>query len=194
MIGMNYSFHSREWSRWDLREANPGFQYLVVWIKGWAEGTSWFGWEREKFNAWVWGNKTIAPEPVHFEDMPIAYRSEIYRPVLISNIFNRTENGQLLTTEWYGYIDGWEQGRMVTGESNAWNGFLIYQVPVDANLQDIRIAGWFGYFGTAWWNLQAREFEQNSLELERQRQEAEIQQQIWSGLRHSDRISERMRA
>ena len=43
---------------------------------------------------------------------------------------------------------------MIPGTSNAWNGYLIYQVPATFTIEKMQIAGWFGYYGTAWWNLQ----------------------------------------
>lgn len=197
LIGGNYTYHSREWNTWEKRYAAAGSQYLIVWIKGWLDpvsGTTWIGWAPERFNAWVWGNRTIKPEPVQMEDMPIAWKSERYRPVMIAEAGNRTmPDGTILTTEWYSW-ELWNQ-RIRMEPGNPWDGFVLYQVPVEATLDDIQIGGWFGYYGTAWWNLKDRFVEQvDSIENQRIQQQNAIVDEIRKGIRLSDRPRDRARA
>ena len=122
LIGTNYTFHSKEWNSWEVEDAAAGSQYLIVWVRGWLDEdsrTSWIGWGPERFNAWVWSNQTIAPEPVRLEDMPITYKSEKYRPAMIGESFNRTDGiGEILTSEWYGWNLWDELDRMTIGYSN----------------------------------------------------------------------------
>lgn len=194
LIGTNYTYHSRNWNTWEVQDAAAEYQYLIVWVRGWSEGTTWLGWGRDRFSAWVWGNLTIQPEPVHLEDLPVRYGSEKYRPVLIKDLFNRVENGDQLTTEWYGWKDGYQRYRMEPGISNADDGILIYQVPAAATPEDIQIAGWFGYYGTAVWNLKDKEIQQDSLENERLQELEVITLQRAAGIRISDRTLDRRRA
>ena len=77
---------------------------------------------------------------------------------------NRTSyKGFTYSQDAYGYNDGLEMNRMVPGMSNAWNGYIIYQVPSTFTIEDMQIAGWFGYYGTAWWNLKPRVVTQNKI-------------------------------
>ena len=57
----------------------------------------------------------------------------------------------------YGWRDGYAQPRIEPGRSNAWSGWITYQVPEKAELRDIQVAGWFMNYGTAYWNLVPRE-------------------------------------
>jgi hypothetical protein len=44
-------------------------------------------------------------------------------------------------------------GFLRMGKSNAWDGYLIYQVPKDATDRDMKMLGAFNGFGDAWWYL-----------------------------------------
>jgi hypothetical protein len=46
-----------------------------------------------------------------------------------------------------------ETGYLRMGESNAWDGYIIYQVPKEATESDLVVSGDFGGFGSAWWEL-----------------------------------------
>lgn len=195
LIGLNYSYYSPAWGQWFTREAAPGSQYLAVWIRGWSEGTTCWGYGPDRFNVWTWGNRTIVPEPVHLEDVAVKIGSGRFRPVVIHELENRTlPNGTILTTEWFGWEDGQELTRIEPGSSNAWDGVILYQVPVAAGPEDLRVAGWFGYYGTPVWYLTPHEIIQKSFEAWQKEQQNELIQQKAIGLRTSDRQRERMRA
>ena len=57
----------------------------------------------------------------------------------------------------YGWRDGFQQPHIEPGQSNAWSGWIKYQVPDRATLEDIQVAGWFLNYGTAYWNLVPRQ-------------------------------------
>lgn len=40
------------------------------------------------------------------------------------------------------------------GKSNAWDGYLIYQVDKEATAKDLIVTGGFASFGNAWWQLE----------------------------------------
>ena len=44
-------------------------------------------------------------------------------------------------------------GFLRMGSSNAWDGYLIYQVPKGATEKDLIVTGSFNAFGDAWWYL-----------------------------------------
>jgi hypothetical protein len=41
------------------------------------------------------------------------------------------------------------------GASNAWDGYIIYQVPKTASEKDLLVSASFDSFGSAWWYLHA---------------------------------------
>lgn len=188
IIGRNYTYYSPAWGSWFVQESRPGYQYLAVWVRGWSDGTTGWGYGPDRFRAWVWGNRTISPEPVHLNDLRIRLGSDRYRPVVIRELEGRpTEAGKPVATEWYGWKDGRELERMESGISNAWDGLILYQIPAAAGSADIRIAGWFGsYYGTAIWYLTEREILQDSPEVWQQRQREILVSEIKESIRLGD--------
>ncbi|MFA4859164.1 hypothetical protein [Methanoregula sp.] len=189
-LGSNYTYWSKAWGKWEKHYATPGTRFIAVWVNGWTEGTTWIGWGPDRFNMWIWGNTTIKPLPTHLQDMPITYGSERYRPVVIAELENRTrQDGSWLPSEWYGFKDGQELDRAEPGLSNSVNGFILYEVPVIAKIPDLRVAGWFGYYGTAIWYLTPQKIIQNSFERIQADDIKLIQVQKEIGLRVSDSIT-----
>jgi hypothetical protein len=189
-LGSNYTYHSKDWGQNFNQSADPGKKFIAVWIRGIGEGTTWIGWGADRFNLWLYGNTTIKPEATHLEDLPIRYGSENYRPAVILNLENRTNpDGSWLSDEWYGWKDGHELDRLEPGKSNAFDGFIIYQVPLQTNPEDLRLAGWFGFYGTAIWYLSPHDILQESPEKNRIIDISLIEIQKQMGLRISDRIS-----
>jgi hypothetical protein len=93
-----------------------------------------------------------------------------YLPVVITQLENlkaTNERGQL-TIERFGWKDENEMDRMEPGYSNRYDGVILFQVPNGTRPEDIRIAGWFGYWGTAVWHLVNTEIDQESVERYRQ--------------------------
>ena len=89
-----------------------------------------------------------------------------YQPAVIwetAYAVARNERGRL-TGERYGWKDQNEMGRMEPGRSNAFDGYLIFQVGKDVEPEDIRIAGNFWSFGLGIWHLTETEIDQESVE------------------------------
>lgn len=189
-LGKNYTYRSKFWGKWFQQSAHPGKKYYVIWVRGWTEGTTWIGWGPDRFNLWLWGNTTIKPLPTHMEDMPIKYKSEKYLPVVIAELEHRNgPDGLLLSTEWYGWRDGKELDRTEPGRSNAFDGVILYEVPDAATPEEIRICGWFGFYGYGLWYLTPHTITQNSWERAKFADEQLIKMQKKIGLRLSDSIS-----
>ena len=154
----SYEYRSDAWGQWWTATPSPGKKFVFVWLVGYSEGTSWYGWGADRFTLWHDG-EMIKPEPVWFSDLGRVSRGTSFStsvpPRTIRYIENRSSyKGFTYSQDAYGYYDGLEMNRMIPGTSNAWNGYLIYQVPATFTIEKMQIAGWFGYYGTAWWNLQ----------------------------------------
>jgi len=188
VLGDNYTYYSPAWGRWDVREAGPGFQYLAIWVRAWSAGTTTWGYGPERFFIWAWGNLTIAPEPVHLADLPVRLGADHARPVVVRELQDRTRiDGSLLPAEWYGWRDGQELTRLEPGASNAWVGVVLYRIPNNAAMADLRACGWFGWYGTAIWYLMPREVVQTSWESYREAEIQTLSEETRTGLRTSDR-------
>lgn len=188
----NYSYHSESWNSWDVQEPTPGNQYLLIRICGWSEGTTWWGWGRDRFNVWVYGN-TIPPEPVQLVDVLKVKRGLSWSMVLPPRTIAGLENvsaypGFTWSGDVYGYQEGLEMNRMVPGKSNAWIGYLLYQVPAKANLSDIQVSGNF-YNHRAYWNLEKKDYVQQNEEWKQEVSSILIVDQVLHGLRTSDHMT-----
>jgi hypothetical protein len=197
MIGKNYTYYSPAWATWYQKDAPPGKSYLAVWVRGWSEGTTWYGWGKERFNVWVWGNTTVSPEPVQMQDLDIGKKGSGRRlPVVIKELENRTATYDrgVLTTERYAWKDETELTRMEPGRSNAYDGVILYLVNSTAGPEDLRVAGWFGYWGTGIWHLSNVTIDQQSIEKQIAIDNEQIASEKARGERLSDRQSGREKA
>jgi hypothetical protein len=230
ILGNNYSYYSVNWGQWMKEAAEPGNKYLLVWIRGRMEGTAYFGWGQEFFNAWIGGTLGVAPEEVKMQDIPIRGSfassspvpvttnsctgevigeedriidggsknpisgSKRYQPVVIKeaeDLKATHERGQL-TTERYGWKDENEMDRMVPGETV--EGYILFQVPEDAQPEDIQVAGFFRNWGTAVWNLVDHEIDQESVERYQQVERIQMDIERETGIRLPDIPGERTEA
>jgi hypothetical protein len=189
----SYEYRSDAWGQWWTETPNPGKKFLFVWVCGWSEGTTWWGWGQDRFFAWVKGT-TLKPEDVKYSDIGKVYRgggsSNEVPPYTIKGFEDRITFPGFPNCgdEAYGYKEGIALERMEPAKSNAWSGYIIYQVPSDTKLKDIQIAGWFGYFGTAYWNLEPKPYIQQSPEFQVKKKQIQMQGEIQSGKRLPDRI------
>jgi len=158
VLGLTYTYYSNEWGQWFTRIADPGKKFMMIWVRTSSEGTTWYPWDTDSFHIWVWSNTTIEPDKTPMNDLPIKYGSEKYRPITIKEVQDLTRaDGSLLSREWYGYAGNEKLVRQEPGLSNAWEGMILTQIPVGAEPEDIRILGWFDYYGYGVWYLTEHE-------------------------------------
>jgi hypothetical protein len=196
-IGNHYDYWSENWAQWFVEVPEPGKKYIAVWIRGDLEGTTWMGWGPERFFVWI-GNQSTGPEKVKMQDVTIGGRGSDRRlPVIIQELENVTTGRSVrgrLTTERYAWKDENELTRMEPGPSNAYDGYLIFKVPENSTISEIRVAGWFGYWGTAYWNLEAKEVHQESLEWYQQMESTQMALERETGIRLPDKPVDRTAA
>jgi len=119
-----------------------------------------------------------------------------YPPAVIKQLENlkaRNERGQL-TTERFGWKDENEMDRMEPGYSNRFDGPILFQIPNGTRPEDIRVAGWFGYWGTAVWHLTETEIDQDSTERYIQMESILMDLERETGVRLPDKESGRTEA
>jgi hypothetical protein len=153
----SYEYRSDAWGQWWNETPTRGNKFLFIWIVGYSEGTSWDGWESERFYLWDNG-KQINQEPIIMSDIGKVIRGNSWSSKIPPRTIRFIENRRSYldfpySQDVYGYQDGLVMNRMEPGKSNAWNGYIIYQIPKTSELKDLRLLGWFGYHGYAIWNL-----------------------------------------
>ena len=158
----NYSYLDENWQDLEMQYPGPGQKYLFVWIAGYLDdsSTDWWGWDRYHFPMW-YNNVAVVPEPVTMvsTQFTLHYWNHDH-PRLIGGMENASYYpGFTWSGEPYGFYDGVELDRMYPGITNAYNGYVIYQVPKQATMDQIRIA-MNTYTDQAWWNIQNKTFEQ----------------------------------
>jgi hypothetical protein len=190
----NYTYYSVSWGQRFMEFPAPGKKFLFVWVRIDETGTSWWGWGQDRFFVWLWGNQTVKPEPVIMIDTDGEFKNGIHTsnvtPRMIYDIQNITgPDGYPVPDDVFGYHDGEEMDRITPGQP--FEGYIIYQIPASIQPEDIRVAGWFRNFGTAYWNLVNRTVIQNSVEMSRYRDLEEITAQHRAGIRFSDKYVQR---
>lgn len=154
ILGLSYTYYSNEWGQWFTKTASPNKKFMMIWANVESEGTTWYPWEIDRFNVWIWSNTTIKPDPTPLNDLPVKYGSDHYRPITIKEVQDLTRpDGSLLSREWYGYAGNEKLVRQEPGSSNAWDGMILTEIPYNAEPEDIRVIGWFDYYGYGVWYL-----------------------------------------
>lgn len=228
-IGDKYHYYSVNWGNWEVQNAEPGKKYFAIWIRGWLEGTAWYGWGSDRFLLWV-GNKSFSAEPVQLQDLPLRnigkpestiapkitcplntptpsapvissgstkpIQTGRYLPVVIQELeylTSQNERGRL-TTERYGWKDENEMIRMEPGESNAYNGLLLFQIPDSSRPDQMTVSGSFWSWGTAFWHLTNTTIVQDSFERIKQLENIQVKIEKENGLRLPDKEPGRSQA
>lgn len=150
----SYQYWSVLYGQWMNQTPEKNKKWLFVWVEDYTEGATTWSYEKDRFTVWIWGNTTIPAEPVQLEDHT-SYPDKHKGPAIIQGV----TYGHTVSRDYswfgdpYGWRDGYIQPRVEPGRSNAWSGWIRYQVPDGAMLQDLQLAGWFDNFGSVQWNL-----------------------------------------
>ena len=149
----NYRYWSVSWGEYQWQIPNPGMKYLAVFAHIRMEGTTqesdprMWGPGQDHFRIQI-GNETYEPDTNHVIGYRIKELEEQFDLLKVNRIFD------------YGYYryfsrDGTEMagelGYIRMGRSNAWDGYLLFEVPREARMEDIRILEQIDGLGSVWW-------------------------------------------
>jgi len=109
----------------------------------------------------TWSDTDGTPiNSLDYSDFTIQYNGQIISPIFDPYLIR--EISQYSTTP-YGYV--WAEdyvmkektlqhfGKLTPGESNAWDGYLIFQIPATARPEDLKILYNIGNLGHAWFRF-----------------------------------------
>lgn len=145
------------WGRYFEVPADPGKQYLIIYVNMTMVGTdqSWdprmWGMEQDHFTIQnASGTDTYGPDPDFYpctqvRELEHVWDSQHVAAIQSYGYFVYNDYNSPKSCESLGYL------RM--GASNAWDGFIVYQVPDTWGPEDVYILGRFDGFGSAYWVL-----------------------------------------
>lgn len=150
----NYHYWSVSWGRKLKETPSPGMKYLFVFVNTYSDGDDARQHIIEPHNWYVQINTTL-------------YRpEETIDPTLrITELDNLWNFAHVETPQPYPYKIVQEAGTGIrtaikadviySGRSNAVDGYLIYEVPADTDIKDVKVVGNFANLGgNAWWLLE----------------------------------------
>lgn len=151
----DYDYWSVSWGQYFHQDPQYGKKYLVIFPQMCALG------ETQKMDARMWGMGQD-----HFY---IGYKGSVLTPdtdheigVRIKELeetFTKNDDARVYD---YGYerVMTWNRtgvaqslAYLQMGKSNCWDGYILYSIPKEAQIEDIEVLGRFDGFGNAWWYL-----------------------------------------
>jgi hypothetical protein len=155
----NYWYWSVSWGQYMPQGPAPGMKYLVVFARVYLEGTT------QENDPRMWG-----PGQDHFA---VQIGNDIYAPEnathVIGNRIRELEEqwdldgvNRIYDYGYYRYYDrngqekAGELGYIRMGKSNAWDGFLLFEVPMDTGMYQIKVLERIDGIGNVWWYLEPK--------------------------------------
>jgi hypothetical protein len=154
-----YEWWSESWGRYYYEVPQAGKKFLFIFVDTWMEGSD------ISKDPRMWG-----PSWDHYfvqYNGQIISRDESYvPPIRIREFEERTDLWDVVKTGPYGFLNYQTKGSgnrtavplswLRMGRSNAWDGFIAYQIPMNAEPKDLIVLSDMYAFGHPYWLLQER--------------------------------------
>ena len=150
-----YHFHDPMWGTQAqyLWAPAPGYEWLFIFVNIYSDGDDarQYGYDTSHFMIQVKDRLYYAEDPYHPENA-IMELNEIWN-------YNHTESikpygfyiAQDLQT---GIYTAKPMSQIYAGRSNAWDGWILYEVPAGTDLNEVKVAASFDNLGgNVWWKL-----------------------------------------
>ena len=150
----SYHYYSVSWAR-NFKESPPdGKQYLFIFVNMYLDGET-------KSGQWVFPqnhfvlqirNNTYLPDDVDYPERRITEFDEIQN-------YGRTESMKpygfkIVQEKGSGIITAEKLEWLMGGRSNAWDGYIIYQIPYGTNINETKVSASFANLGgNVFWKL-----------------------------------------
>jgi len=154
-----YHWWSVSWGQYFIERPKPGMKFLFIYVNMWMEDASdprMYGMEENHF--WVQTDKTqtgenlTEPDPTYDKLTRIQELDEVWN---LNHVEGIKPYGYIRTIDYKGYQQLEPLGYLRAGKSNAWDGFIIFQVPRETKVENIKVIGMFENLGgDAWWQLE----------------------------------------
>lgn len=150
----NYRYWSVSWGQYFWQAAPPGKKYLVIFPCMYMAGNDpsydprMYGMGQDHFYI-QYHDQVLTPDPDYVPPNRIKEFEEYWdlsgTVRVVPYGFYRDNRGGEETARDLGYF--------YMGRSNAWDGYILYQVPREARMEEFKVLGRFDGFGYAWWQL-----------------------------------------
>jgi hypothetical protein len=149
-----FHYHAISWGThaFQLQKPDKDMQYLFIYVNMYIDGDDArpYGFDCWHYFAQV-DDRFYYPDDTIDPSLYIKELDDIYNYAHVEGIgpygYKRVQD---LHT---GIISVEELQNIYGGRSNAWDGYCIYQVPLNATANNTKIVGTFAGFGNAWWQL-----------------------------------------
>jgi len=144
--------------KWWTHKAPAGQKFLFVFIRVEMEGTDQhndpriWGFESSHFAAQIQNQFA----PVDWTRSPCVAIKEMQDVPTFNKESRVSDYGKLRVNSLKNGAECQDLGWLRMGQSNQWDGFIIYVVPESVTEKDIIIPGSFDHLGEAWWKLTRR--------------------------------------
>jgi len=148
----SYHWWSVSWAQYFKEEPAAGKKFLFIYVNMWMDDASdprMWGMEENHFVVQV-GQDLYYPDTGYQKQLRIKELEEVF------------DYNNVVRIQPYGYFRTYDSGAetaipyywLHAGKNNAWDGFIIYQIPKNATTKNIKVLGRFDNFaGNQWWQL-----------------------------------------
>lgn len=146
------NWRSISWGQYFVEGAGEGKKFLFVMVNTYSDEGSSRMWGINRSHYWVDINGQLYPPSDRLlPEIRLKEFDEIWN-------YNHVENvkpyGYLRTYDSLGREIVEELGFLKSGESNAWDGYIVYEIPKDTKPEDIKVVAQFNSFiEPHWWQL-----------------------------------------
>jgi len=154
-----YEWWSDSWGRYFYQIPDPSKKFLFIFVNTWMEGND------PSKDPRMWG-----PDQNHYylqvNETVISHDTSYVPTIRIKEFEEKYDYRHVVGVGPYGFLnvqDGGSGKRTAVnlswlrmGTSNNWDGFIVYQIPIDANPEDIKVLGDMYAFGHPYWLLKER--------------------------------------
>jgi hypothetical protein len=153
-----YEYWSIDWGRYFTQLPSDGMKYLVIQARiklvgdtqekdprMWGPGQDHF-----KVQTNETGNNTYTIDTNHVFGMRIRELEEVNDMTDTDKIF---DYGYYRFYDRSGIAQVGELGYIRMGEGNAWDGYLLFEVPKDTRMKDVKVLERIDGIGNVWWQL-----------------------------------------
>lgn len=154
----NYRYWSVSWGQYFPQVPKNDMKYLVVFARIQMEGTT------QDDDPRMWGpgqdhfivqngNETYTTDKTHEIGYRIKELEDINDMMNVSKIY---DYGYSRFYDWTGTEKASELGYIRMGVSNAWDGYLLFEISRNATMDNLKVLERIDGIGNVWWNLEPK--------------------------------------
>ena len=150
----SYHYWSVSWAqKFLVKPDDKADQFLFVLVNMYSDGDDvrQYGMDYNHFSVQI-GDRIYQPDFIEFPERRITELDEVWDYAHVDSVI--PYGFKIVQEAGSGIITAEKFEWLMTGRSNAWDGFIVYQVPYNVTAKDVKVLGNFGTLGgQVWWQL-----------------------------------------